>query len=269
MTSKIDIDPAMDDSDLAVALATRAGTRLLDFFDQPARRLASKSSPRDLVSDADRAADALIVGALEAARPDDGVLSEERAALRGGAERCWIVDPLDGTTNFLHGYPVWCVSIALRDRQGELVGVVHDPLRGETFAAERGRGARLDGVPLRLADATSEDLPSDLLALNVGDYGPRADYGGSLADPDAGTAGVRWEPRLSGCLALDLAWVAAGRLGAYCGRAGSGDWDWAAGKLLVEQAGGSVTILDLDPPALIAARAGQLEEIRDAVERAQ
>jgi len=120
---------------------------------------------------------------------------------------------------------------------------------------------------LQLGLDAAGKLPSAILAVNIGDYGPRGEYGLAVARGDELASGTQWEARLSGCLALDLAWVAAGRVGAYCGRAGSGDWDWAAGKLLVECAGGAVAILDIAPAALIAGRPKDVDAIKRAVLR--
>jgi myo-inositol-1(or 4)-monophosphatase len=257
----------MDDIHLAKHAARLAGARLKEYFGRPAENLAAKSSARDLVSKADKEADAVVVDTLLCARPDDGICSEERPLLQTRSGRVWVIDPLDGTTNFLHAYPVWCVSIALREADREVVGVVYDPLRDEMFAAERDRGCWLNGKPLQLGVDAAGMLPSAILAVNIGDYGPRGEYGLAVARGDEVASGTQWEARLSGCLALDLAWVAAGRVGAYCGRAGSGDWDWAAGKLLVECAGGAVAILDIAPAALIAGRPKDVDAIKRAVLR--
>jgi myo-inositol-1(or 4)-monophosphatase len=259
-------EAGIDDIHLAKHAARLAGACLKEYFGRPAEKLAAKSSARDLVSKADREADAVVVDALLDARPDDGICSEERPALQTRSGRVWVIDPLDGTTNFLHSYPVWCVSVALREAGREVVGVVYDPLREEMFAAERDRGCWLNDEPLQLSVDAARELPSAILAVNTGDYGPPGEYGPAVARGEA-ASGTQWDARLSGCLALDLAWVAAGRVGAYCGRAGSGDWDWAAGKLLVECAGGAVAMVDAEPPALIAGRPRDVDSIKRAVLR--
>lgn len=221
---------------LAVSVAEEAGALLLDFQRQRLT-IETKSSDTDPVSEADRASEQLVVDRLSAARPDDGILGEEAAGDRGGTSGLrWVVDPLDGTVNYLYGIPQWCVSIAAEDGDGPLVGVVHDPSRGETFAARRGHGAHLG--ERRLAVNEVGDLGRTLLATGFA-YDPavRADQG---ADAARLLRQVR-DLRRAGAAALDLAWVAAGRLDAYL-EFGLQPWDWSAGRLLVEEAGGVVSM---------------------------
>jgi myo-inositol-1(or 4)-monophosphatase len=188
-----------------------------------------------MVSDADRAAEEAVSRLLRAERPDDGLLGEEGLSAEGSSGRRWVVDPLDGTTNYLYRYRAWCVSIALEDASGEgMVGVVHDPLAGETFQAERGLGAALNGAPIRVRDGG--DIARALIATGFG-YDP---------DVRAGQAEVlrRLLPqvrdvRRAGAAALDLCHVAAGRLDGYYER-GLKRWDLAAGALIVREAGGVV-----------------------------
>src|SRR4051794_35317710 len=190
-----------------------------------------------MVSDADRAAEELIASVLRAERPEDGLIGEEGVSFDGSSGRRWVVDPLDGTTNYLYRYRAWCVSVALEEASGEgLVGVVHDPLAGETFHAERGSGAFLEGSsePLRVRDGG--DISRALIATGFG-YDP---------DVRAGQAEVlrRVLPRVrdvrrAGAAALDLCHVAAGRLDGYFER-GLKRWDLAAGALIVREAGGAV-----------------------------
>ena len=148
--------------DLAESVAREAGQLLLERFRRPATGVDSKSSATDPVSDADRDAEALIRGRLLAARPDDGLLGEEGSSIAGGSGVRWVVDPLDGTVNYLFGLPEWAVSVACEDEDGTLAGVVDIPTRGETFTAARGAGARLDGAPIAVSGAT--DLASSLIA---------------------------------------------------------------------------------------------------------
>lgn len=231
--------------ELAVGVATGAGRLLRDYADRyglgsPARRgevaVATKTSDTDPVSEADTASERLITGRILRARPDDGILGEEDASNRVGSSGLrWIIDPLDGTVNYLYGIPHWCVSVACEDAGGMLVGVVHDPNRGETFAARRGDGATLDGERVRVSAAT--DLGQTLVATGFS-YDPavRADQGRLAA---ALVAAVR-DIRRAGAAALDLAWVAAGRLDAYLEFALE-PWDWVAGRLLVAEAGGATS----------------------------
>lgn len=223
----------------------------MERFRRPASGVEAKSSATDPVSDADREAEALIQRELLAARPEDGLLGEEGASAQaGGAEgggRRWVVDPLDGTVNFLYGQAAWAVSIALEDAGDLLVGVVHDPARGETFSAARGRGCRLNGEPVRVGAA--ESLETALVATG---FGYAAERRALQAEALVAILPRVRDIRRAGSAALDLAWVAAGRLDGYWER-GLKHWDWAAGRLLVEEAGGATQRLEGDPEGLAAA----------------
>jgi myo-inositol-1(or 4)-monophosphatase len=231
------VSPATADDDLleiAVSAARAAGDLLLGRFGGRATGLASKTSRTDLVSDTDREAEALIVGALRSARPDDAILSEEGGGSGGGSGVRWLVDPLDGTINYLWGIPQWSVSVAALDRAGPLVGVVHDPLRDETFAARRGAGARLGGAPLAMA--AGPGLDEALLGTG---FNYRAQERARQAGRLVRVLPAVRDVRRFGSAAIDLAWVAAGRLDGYF-ETGLNPWDWAAGRLLVSEAGGVV-----------------------------
>jgi myo-inositol-1(or 4)-monophosphatase len=221
--------------ELAVDVAEAAGRSLLAA--QHGRlEVRAKTSATDPVSEADTAAERLIVGRLLDVRPDDGILGEEDAGNRRGTSGIgWVIDPLDGTVNYLYGIPQWCVSVAAEDDAGTLVGVVHDPNRRETFAAARGHGATRDGhAPLRVTDVA--DLSHTMVATGFS-YDPdtRADQGRMAARLVATCRDIR----RAGSAALDLAWTAAGRIDAYL-EFGLNPWDWAAGALLVSEAGGRV-----------------------------
>ena len=144
-TRAVSVDSLLE---LALGAARDAGSLLLERFGRPVSGVESKSSSTDMVSDADRAAERLVLDRISAERPDDGVVAEESGRAAGSSGLVWVVDPLDGTTNYLFSYPVWAVSIACEDADGGVVAVVHDPCRGETFAAVRGRGATLNGRPV-------------------------------------------------------------------------------------------------------------------------
>ncbi len=220
---------------LAVEVAVDAGQVLVAHRDR-VLDVTAKTSATDPVTQADRASEDLIARRLLAARPDDGMLGEEDADNRAGTSGVrWVVDPLDATVNFTYRLPHWCVSIAAEDATGPLVGVVHDPLRGEVFAARRGGGTTLDGRPVRVTEV--DDLAQTLVATGFA-YDPavRADQGEDAADL---LRHVR-DLRRAGSAALDLAYVACGRLDAYV-EFGLAPWDWAAGRLLVTEAGGTVT----------------------------
>jgi len=219
---------------LAAGIAREAGALLLERFErgrEPA--LASKSTPTDLVSEADLASERLIRERLAAERPRDAILGEEGGAQEGSSGLTWVVDPLDGTVNFLFGVPQWCVSIAVRDARGELAGAVFDPFRDELFGATRGDVALLNGELLRAPVGRCEDLSSALVATGFAyDAAVRARQAEAIA---------RLLPRVRdlrrfGSAALDLAWTAAGRYDAYFERTVK-PWDIAAGALVCERAG--------------------------------
>jgi hypothetical protein len=152
--------------ELAERVAREAGAQLLEAFGGPAVAVESKSTPTDLVSAADKAAEELIVSRISAVRPDDGFLGEEGADEAGSSGLRWIVDPLDGTANFLFGIPQWAVSIAVEDTDGVVAGVVFDPPRGELWAAERDGPATLDARPVR--GSRREELATALVATGFG-----------------------------------------------------------------------------------------------------
>ena len=223
---------------LAEAVAREAGALLRQRFDGPPEALRAKSSPTDLVSEADLAAERLIRERLAAARPHDAVLGEEGGDLGpaggGAGELRWVVDPLDGTINFLFGIPHWAVSIACDDAEGTLAGVVHDPLRDETFAAVRGGPPTLDGAPVEAS--TRDDLAMAMVATGFAyDAAVRA----AQAEVAARVLPLVRDVRRMGSAALDLAWTACGRYDAYYER-GLKPWDAAAGALMCTRAGLSV-----------------------------
>jgi myo-inositol-1(or 4)-monophosphatase len=245
------------DIEVAERAARAAAEVLLSAYGRPPEGLGSKSSETDLVSDADRAAERAVRELLALERPDDGLLAEEGSHSEAASGRRWIVDPLDGTINFLYGFPAWAVSVALEDSEGVALGVVLDPVRNECFMAERGRGARLRDAsgevkPLRSRDR--RDLARALVATGFS-YEParravQADVVRAILPR------VR-DIRRAGAAALDLSWLAAGRVDAYYER-GLNHWDWAAGRLLVEEAGGVIADLDGNPHGLIAAATPEL-----------
>jgi myo-inositol-1(or 4)-monophosphatase len=203
----------------------------------------------------------VVLEMLRAERPDDGVLAEEGSRSESDGDRRWLVDPLDGTTNYLYGYPAWSVSVALEDGDGDLCGVVHDPVRDETFRAARGRGCELNGEAVRVRDHGS--LDTALIATGFGYTAERrAEQAGALA----GILPHIRDIRRAGSAALDLAWVACGRLDGYFER-GLSPWDWAAGRLLVTEAGGEVRTLPGEPPGTVAAGPALCGALARLVER--
>lgn len=241
---------------LAVAeeAARAAGALLLERFTAgraAAGVVSSKSTSTDLVSEADLAAEAAIREVLGTRCPEDGVRGEEGDDRPGTSGRWWIVDPLDGTVNYLYGHPQWCVSVACEGH----VGVVFDPVRDELFAATREGRATLNGRPI--AASTPADLAHTLVATGFG-YDARVREGQAAIVARA-LPRVR-DIRRGGSAALDLAWTAAGRMDAYYER-GVQSWDIAAGTLICERAGlevaplaaadGAPAGICVAPPALL------------------
>lgn len=226
--------------DLAVRAAREAGSLLLERFKGPIEGVDTKSSPTDLVSDADRESEELLVGLITRERPEDGILSEEGGDERSHSGLEWVIDPLDGTVNYLYRIPWWAVSIAVEDDKGAVVGVVFDPVRDAIYEAERGRGATLNGEPIKINETS--DLSEALIGTGFS-------YETEAREVQARTVArllpLARDIRRAGSAALDLAALAAGHLDGFY-EAPMERWDKAAGILLVEEAGGVVT--ELPPP---------------------
>jgi myo-inositol-1(or 4)-monophosphatase len=253
------------DLELAERAARAAGEVLMSYYGRPPEGLGSKSSETDLVSDADREAERTIRELLELERPGDGLLAEEGSHSDATSGRRWVVDPLDGTINFLYGLPAWAVSVALEDPAGVAVGVVHSPVHRETFCAARGEGAWVlaehERAELRVRDCRA--LARALVATGFSYEPPRR---AAQAEVMRALLPRARDIRRAGAAALDLAWLAAGRVDAFYER-GLNAWDWAAGGLLVEEAGGAVVWLDDDWPGMVAAATPELlEELAPLVE---
>ncbi len=225
----------MDDLALALSIADEAGRLLLEGAGGH-HAASTKGSAIDLVTEYDRRAEALILDRLRAARPGDGLLAEEGGLLASPSARRWIVDPIDGTTNFAHGHPVFCVSIALEAAGSIVAGVVHAPALGLTFAARRGGGATCNGAPIHVSD--EGDLGRALLATGFpyDRHTARENNFDQFVALQRRAQGVR---RL-GSAAIDLALVARGVYDGYW-EMKLKPWDVAAGALLVVEAGGVVT----------------------------
>jgi myo-inositol-1(or 4)-monophosphatase len=227
--------------ELATAIAVEAGQTLCERFSGAGPTQAvtdsirSKSSRTDLVTEADQASERLIVSRLARERPADAILAEESGATGGSSGLTWVVDPLDGTINFVYGFPVFGVSIACRSGTTTLLGVVHDPLRSETFTAIRGAGAFRNGARLRLE--AGPEIGEALVGTGFSYESARRQAQGRLV---ARVLPVVRDIRRAGAAAIDLCWVACGRLDAFY-EAGLAPWDLAAGALIVAEAGGTVT----------------------------
>jgi len=226
-------EPAAEFVSAAEAIAREAGELLMSHF---ARHVKIEyKGDADLVTAADRASEALIIDRLQARFPRHDVLGEEGARRETGSDYKWHVDPLDGTTNFAHGFPVFCVSMGL-ERKGQLIaGVVYDPTRGEMFSAAQGSGAYLNQH--RIHVSKTAQLPESLLATGFPSHkrhkNPNIHFYHQIT---LRTHGVR----RAGSAALDLASVASGRFDGFW-EFNLNPWDLAAGVLLVEEAGGQVT----------------------------
>jgi myo-inositol-1(or 4)-monophosphatase len=235
--------------DRATGIAREAGALLDGYFK---RHIGFElKGAFDLVTEADRASEKLVVERLRAAYPRHGILAEEGSGHESPSEYRWYVDPLDGTTNFAHGYPVYNVTLAL-EKAGELIlGVIFDPCRNELFSCEKGGGAFLNGVPIRVSrtgnvtdSLFSTGFPSRRRHLDVNIH-----FYYQLAMASHGV-------RRGGAAAIDMAYVACGRLDGFW-EFGLSPWDMAAGKLLVAEAGGVCTDMkgaphDLRGPHIMA-----------------
>jgi myo-inositol-1(or 4)-monophosphatase len=236
---------------VAVEAARMAGSLLQESAQHGAEEVTSKSTPTDLVSEADIASERAIRELLAVRRPEDGFVGEEGGSAESSSGLSWVVDPLDGTVNFLFGIPQWCVSVAVRDDAGTLAGAVYDPNRDEVFTASRDGRAELraPGVerelhgPLRAAARTEsladsrtsagDELRSAMVATGLAyDADVREAQGRVLAR----LVGRVRDIRRFGSAALDLTWTAAGRYDAYFERSVK-QWDIAAGALICERAG--------------------------------
>jgi myo-inositol-1(or 4)-monophosphatase len=248
---------------LAVAqeAAEAAAAELCSRFGERAHGVRAKSTPTDLVSDADVAAESAIRAVLAAHRPGDAIVGEEGGAT-GEGELRWIVDPLDGTVNFLFGIPAFAVSIACEDASGTLAGVVLDPIRDERFVATRSGEPTLNGAPIRASDR--EDLSTAMVATGFA-------YD-TVVRVRQGVVVARVLPRVRdirrvGSAALDLTWCACGRYDAYYER-GLHAWDIAAGALIAQRAGLQVRELPEhgeDPAGVVAAPGALMEELYELV----
>jgi myo-inositol-1(or 4)-monophosphatase len=220
--------------------AARAGAETL--VDWIGRFQVEEKGPADLVTEADAASQEAIRRVLMAAVPDHGFVGEEKAdPVNVGAEYCWVADPLDGTTNYVHRVPHYAVSLALVHRGLPIVGVVLDPISEESYSAARGEGATLNGQPIRTSDV--QDLSQALIAASfsariTADSPEIEQFTAALLNCQA--------VRRTGSAALNLAYVAAGRFDGFWAQS-TKSWDVAAGVLLVEEAGGVVTLLDGSP----------------------
>lgn len=216
--------------------ATRAGRLLQEHWNEFLAAGIGFKGPVDLVTEGDRRSEAIILEVIRSRFPDDAVLTEERGALREGAEYRWLIDPLDGTTNYAHGLPVFAVSVAV-ERRGELLaGAVFEPATGRLYVAGRGAGARRNGRTLRVSSVT--ELDKSLLATGFA-YNLRETDQTNIDHLDNFSRRAQGIRRL-GAASLDLCWVAEGWFDGFW-EYRLHPWDVAAGVLIVQEAGGQVT----------------------------
>ncbi len=216
---------------------------MLEHLERP-REIAEKGRRADLVTDADRASEAIVVERLRRAFPSATILAEESGTHRGTSDERWIVDPLDGTTNFAHGYPLFCVSIAY-ERAGELIaGAIVAPAMNECFAAERGAGATRNGRAIAVSAIPRLGDAMTCTGFHPADFERNAGYFRAVSQRAQAV-------RRDGSAALDLAYVACGRFDGFW-EFDLSPWDVAAGTLLVREAGGEVTRIDGGPEAVDA-----------------
>lgn len=223
---------------IALRAARQAGEHIVRASDRLDTLTVSEKSSNDYVSDVDHAAEEIIIKLLHKTYPDHGFLAEESGFNNKDADYCWIIDPLDGTTNFVRGIPHYAVSIACQ-YQGRLEhAVVYNPVTREEFTASRGRGAQLNGRRIRVSNRTN--LDGALLGTGIPFHSHQSNklegYLKTLSELAPQTAGIR----RAGAAALDLAYVAAGRFDAFW-EMGLQPWDIAAGLLLIQEAGGLVS----------------------------
>lgn len=217
---------------LASDVAREAGLLLAERLPQARTSVGTKSSVTDMVTEVDRESEALVVSRILAARPNDGLLGEEGTARTGTSGVRWLIDPLDGTTNYIYAYPAFAVSIAAEVAGEVVAGAVFDAARGQAFTAAKGGGAFLDGRPIRVS--AQDDIGRALVGTGFGyDSKRRKDQGATLAHVLPHIRDVR----RAGSAALDLCSVACGRLDAYF-EYGLNPWDLAAGGIIVREAGG-------------------------------
>lgn len=227
-----------------VAAVSKAGRSLTRDFGEIENLQISLKGPGDFVSQADLKAEKILRDSLNKDRPGYAFLMEEGGAVETGSDNKWIIDPLDGTTNYLHGHPFFAVSLALESGGQLVAGVIYNPITEELFTAERGRGAFVNDRRMRVANRTAMDecvIATGIPALNKKGHGVALFEQRNIMTQ---TAGVR----ATGSAALNLAYVAAGRFDGYW-EAGLSPWDVAAGMLMVREAGGFVT--EPDPNASI------------------
>ena len=224
---------------VAVMAARRGGDTLFRSLNRLDKLTIEKKGRNDFVSEADRNAENAVISVIHKHYPEQAILAEESGE-QGDSEYLWIIDPLDGTTNYLHGFPVFCVSVGVMHKRRLAHGAVYDPMRQELFTASRGQGAQLDGRKIRVSGRNSLERALIGTGFPFRDSNEALEpYLRMLVSAIKNTEGIR----RAGAAALDLCYVAAGRLDAFW-ETGLSIWDLAAGALIIREAGGIVSGLD-------------------------
>jgi myo-inositol-1(or 4)-monophosphatase len=227
----------------AIKAAHAAGAITLEKFGELSHPEIQSKDFKDFVTDVDKACEAAISSIITESFPDDSMLCEEGTIINGSSGRTWIVDPLDGTLNFIHSFPVFSISIALKERNNELsTAVVYQPVLKELFTAERGHGAYLNGKQITISSRTEKESFLMGTGLPFKEYHYLESYIGMLKEVIHDSAGIR----RAGSAALDLAYTACGRFDGFW-EYKLFPWDFAAGVLLVREAGGTVTDFTGEP----------------------
>ena len=227
---------------IGIRAVRSAGDFIIRSMDQLQGIEVTEKSRNDYVSEVDRRAELMIIDILRKAYPDHAILAEE-SGRQGGGDYQWIIDPLDGTTNFLHGFPQFAISVALKHRGILNQGIIYDPLRQELFTASRGDGAHLDGRRIRVARLNSLEGALIGTGFPFRSLDRLDSYIEVFRELTAVTAGIR----RPGAASLDLAYVASGRLDGFW-EYGLEQWDIAAGALLIREAGGFISDIDSGSP---------------------
>lgn len=249
----------MDILKLALESAIAAGKILMD---RPSTfEISTKSSAIDIATQMDEAAERLIVERIRRERPDDAIVGEEGSHISGSSGIRWVIDPLDGTVNYLYGLPGWCVSIAAKDDQGSVVGVVHAPSLAMTWQAERGRGAFLNGQQI----STSEVCELDKALIATG-FSYSREVRQAQAEAIKKLIPLCRDIRRLGAAAVDLCHVASGGVDGYF-EVGLKEWDLAAGALIATEAGALVTGGESDDVMVIAGNPKLHQILRNFLER--
>ena len=251
---------------IASAAAIKAGKAIIQGFNQLERVNIYEKSAYNFVSDIDHKSEEIIISDIQKAFPTHGIISEE-CGVKPGSEFTWIIDPLDGTNNFIHGFPHFCVSIAVMQNGSVEYAVIYDPIKDELYSATKGRGAQLNNSRIRISNRSK--LLAGILATGCPSHDEKviANYMPILQEMMIKTAGIR----RSGSAALDLAYVASGRLDGTW-QAGLKAWDIAAGSLIVKEAGGVVYDYNkeekyLESGNVIASNIKIIKDILDIVNR--